>query len=82
MSSLFNFTPTDSPGVGFESMGKDSKIITLYLGAKFLIMIPIGLNYLLYSLAFMCRRYDKHLSTLEKKLRPCIAYKVLYLFLM
>ncbi len=40
---LFHFTPTDSPGVGFECMGVENASVTLYLGITFLIMIFIGL---------------------------------------
>jgi lipoprotein signal peptidase len=49
---VFNFTPTNSPGVVFESMGNDKKSLVLYLGMSFLIMLLIGLQYLVYALAF------------------------------
>jgi hypothetical protein len=81
MAFLFNFTPTDSPGVGFVSMGNDNKSLTLYLGSAFLIMILIGLQYLLYSLAYGCRHYDRLLGWIEQKLRPGLFYGVIYLFL-
>ena len=42
MNFLFKFTPTDSPGVGFESMGTSNKSLAMYLGMSFLIMILIG----------------------------------------
>ncbi len=40
---LFDFTPTDSLGVGFECTGVENASVTLYLGITFLIMIFIGL---------------------------------------
>ncbi len=52
---IFDFTLTDSPGVGFECMGVENASVTLYLGITFIIMILIGLLYLAYSLAYMCR---------------------------
>ena len=59
---LFDFTPTDSPGVGFESMGVDDASVTLYQGMTFLIMILLGLQYLVYGLAYGCRLYDGIMS--------------------
>jgi hypothetical protein len=56
---LFYFTPTDAPGVGFESMGNDSASLTLYLGSSFLFLMLAGLQYLLYGCAYGCRNYDK-----------------------
>ena len=50
LEGLFDFTPTDSPGVGFECMGIEDASVTLYLGITFIIMIFIGLFYLVYSL--------------------------------
>jgi hypothetical protein len=81
MSFLFNFTPTTAPGVGFAAMGNENKSLTLYLGSAFLIMILIGLQYLLYSLAYACRLYDKLLSKIEQKLKPGLIYGTIYLFL-
>ena len=62
MNFLFNFTPTDSPGVGFESMGDDNKSLVLYLGMSFLIMLFIGLQYLVYAFSYWCRHYDRLLN--------------------
>jgi hypothetical protein len=81
MDFLFNFTPTDPPGVGFEAMGNDSKSLTLYLGMAFLIMILIGLQYLLYGLSYGCRNYDSLLNKIEHKLRPGLVFGTIYLFL-
>ena len=81
MAFLFNFTLTDSPGVGFSTMGNDNKSLTLYQGSAFLIMILIGLQYLFYSLVYTCRNYDKLLNWIEQKLRPGLFYGVLYVFL-
>ena len=41
--AIFDFTPTDPPGVGFECMGVENASVTLYLGITFIIMISIGL---------------------------------------
>ena len=81
MSFLFKFTPTDPPGVGFETMGTDNKSLTLYLGSSFLIMILIGLHYLLYSLVFGLRHTSKLLKWVEYKLRPGLFFGTIYLFL-
>jgi hypothetical protein len=81
MSVLFNFTPTNSPGVGFSAMGNDNASVTLYQGSKFLIMILIGGQYLLYGLVYGCRLYDKLLSKIEKKLRSSLILSTLYFFL-
>jgi hypothetical protein len=78
---LFNFTPTDPPGVGFETMGVDNVSVSLYLGMSFLIMIFIVLQYLLYSLVYACRHYDKLMSKIEQKLKPGLFYGICYLFL-
>ena len=81
MSFLFNFTPTDVPGVGFEAMGSDNKSLCLYLGMAFLIMLFIWFQYLLYALSYCCRHYDNLMNKIEEKLRPGLVYGVLYLFL-
>jgi hypothetical protein len=78
---LFYFTPTDSPGVGFECMGVVDASVTLYLGMTFLIMILIGLQYLVYGLAYGCRRYDGIMSKIEQKMRPGLYFGLFYLFL-
>jgi hypothetical protein len=80
MAFIFNFTPTNSPGVGFASMGNDNKILTLFLGPAFLIMILIGLKYLLYGIAYGCRNYDILFNWIEQKLSPGI-FVVFYRFL-
>jgi hypothetical protein len=41
---FFNFTQTDSPGVGFSAMGNDNKSLILYQGSAFLVMILISFN--------------------------------------
>ena len=81
MSFLFKFTPTDPPGVGFSAMGNENASLTLYLGSSFLIMILIGLQYLLYGLAYGCRLYDNLLKKIEQKLRPGLILGTFYLFL-
>ena len=81
MSFLFNFTPTDPPGVGFEAMGNDSKSLTLYLGSSFLIMILFVLQYLFYSIVYGLRSYHRFLKWIEQKLRPGLIFGTLYLFL-
>ena len=78
---LFYFTPTDPPGVGFECMGVDNASVTLYLGMAFLMMMLMGLQYLLYGLAYRCRLYDKILSKIEQKLKPGLCFGLFYRFL-
>ena len=78
---LFYFTPTDPPGVGFSSMGVDNASVTLYQGMTFLIMILIGLQYLVYGLAYGCRLYDGIMSKIEQKMRPGLCFGLFYLFL-
>jgi hypothetical protein len=78
LKGLFDFTPTDSPGVGFECMGVNDTSVTLYLGITFFILILIGLLYLAYSLAFMCRLYDRLMSKIEKKLKLGLCFGLLY----
>ncbi len=81
LEGLFDFTPTDSPGVGFECMGVEDTSVTLYLGITFIIMILIGLLYLAYSLAYTCRLYDRILSKIEQKLKPGLYFGVFYVLL-
>ena len=81
LEGLFDFTPTDSPSVGFECMGVENASFTLYLGITFIIMILIGLLYLAYSLAYMCRLYDKLLNKIEKKLKLGLCFGLFYLYL-
>jgi hypothetical protein len=71
---LFNFTPTDPPGVGFECMGNDNRSLVLYLGMTFLIILFIGLQYLFYALAYGCRHYDRLLNWVEQKLRDGLMF--------
>ena len=78
---LFDFTPTDPPGVGFECMGVDNASVTLYQGMTFLIMILIGLQYLVYGLAYGCRLYDGIMSKIEQRLRPSLFFGLFYIFL-
>jgi hypothetical protein len=78
---LFYFTPTDAPGVGFECMGVDNASVTLYLGMAFLMMMFMGLQYLLYGLAYRCRLYDKIIRKIEDYLKPGLLYGLLYVFL-
>ena len=81
LEGLFDFTPTDPPGVGFECMGVDNASVTLYQGITFIIMILIGLVYLVYGLAYSCRLYDRLMSKLEQKLKPGLCFRLFYLFL-
>ena len=81
MESLFNFTTTDSPGLGFETMGTSDKSLTIYLGSEFLIMFLIGLQYLLYSIVFGLRQTSTFINWIEKKLRPALIFGTMYLFL-
>ena len=78
---IFDFTPTDSPGVGFESMGVENASVTFYLNIKFIIMIFIGLLYLVYSLAYASRLYNRVMSMIEQKLKPGLCLRLFYLFL-
>jgi hypothetical protein len=78
---LFDLTPTDSPGVGFEVMGTDNCSLTLYLGMTFLILMLAGLQYLLYGIAYGCRHFDKLMDKIEQKLRPCLIWSTIYVLL-
>ncbi len=44
-------------------------------------MILIALQYLVYGLAYLCKRYDKLMNWIEEKLKPRILYGIIYLFL-
>ena len=79
--AIFDFTPTDPPGVGFECMGVENASVTLYLGITFIIMILIGLLYLVYSLAYASRLYNRVMSMIEQKLKPGIYFGLFYVFL-
>ncbi len=81
LEGLFDFTPTDSPGVGFECTGVKDASVTLYLGITFFIMILIVLLYLAYSLAYMCRLYDRLMSKIENKLKLGLCFGLFYLYL-
>ncbi len=81
LEGIFDFTPTDAPGMGFECMGVDNASLTMYQGIKFIIMILIGLLYLAYSLAYTCRLYDRLMSKIEQKLKPGLCFGLFYLFL-
>ena len=81
MEGIFDFTLTDSPGVGFECMGVENASVTLYLGITFFILILIGLLYLAYSLAYMCRLYDRLMSKIENKLKLGLCFGLFYLYL-
>ena len=62
-------------------MGVENASVAMYQGISFLIMILIGLQYLVYSLAYICRLYDKILSKIEQKLKPGLYFEVFYVFL-
>jgi hypothetical protein len=81
LEALFDFTPTESPGVGFECMGVEDASVTLYLGITFFITILIGLLYLAYSLAYMCRLYYRLMSKIEEKLKLRLCFGLIYLYL-
>jgi hypothetical protein len=81
LEAIFDFTPTDPPGVGFECTGVENASVTLYQGITFLIMILIGLQYLVYSLAYTCRLYDRILSKIAQKLKPGLFFGIFYVFL-
>ena len=81
LEGIFDFTPTDPPGVGFECMGVENASVTLNQGITLIIMILIGLLYLAYSLAYMCRLYDRLMSKIEKKLKLGLCFGLLYLYL-
>ena len=66
LEGIFDFTPTHSPGMGFECMGVKNASVTLYIGITFIIMILIGLLYLVYSLAYACRLYVRVMSMIEQ----------------
>jgi hypothetical protein len=44
-------------------------------------IILIVLHFLVYGLAYLCRRYDKLMTWIERKLKPCLFYGIIYLFL-
>jgi hypothetical protein len=81
MELIFNFTPTDSPGVGFEVMGTENCHLTLFLGCGFFILILAGLQYLLYGLAYGCRKFDKLMNKIEQKLKPGVVWATIYVLL-
>ncbi len=62
-------------------MGVENASVTLYQGITFLIMILIVLQYLVYSLAYTCRLYDKILSKIEQKMKPNLFFGLFYLYL-
>jgi hypothetical protein len=81
LEAIFDFTSTDSPGMGFECMGVENASVTLYLGITFIIMILMGLLYLVYSLAYACRLYVRIISEIEQKLKHRLCLGLFYLFL-
>jgi len=79
--AIFTFTATESAGTGFSTMGIDSKCVVNYLGMTFLMMIVMALQYLLYGLAFACKKYDRIMNKIEKYLRPALYNGLIYTFL-
>jgi hypothetical protein len=61
----FNFTDTELPGVGFESLGVTNKRLIFYLGQTFLIMVMSLILYLLYGLVLLLMKRFAALTWLE-----------------
>jgi len=78
---LFNFSPTDPIGVGFECSGIDSASVTKYLGMGFVMMNVMGLQYLAFGLASGCRKYSPLMAKIRAYLAPGCVYGLLYVFL-
>jgi hypothetical protein len=53
---MFQFTETDSAGVGFISMGTTSKRIILYLGSTFLFMILVAVQVVAWLFCYIIRK--------------------------
>ena len=62
-------------------MGVDSKSVVMYLGMVFLMMMVVVLQYLLYGLAFACKKYDRIMTKIEQYLRPALFNGLIYTFL-
>ncbi len=59
MSTVFNFTSTESPGAGFTRMGNDSKVLVLFLGTLFFIGVLILVAYVLHGFVYWCGKSSK-----------------------
>jgi hypothetical protein len=75
MNYLFQFSDTDLPGVGFESLGTTNKSLVLYLGPTYLLMHLMLLSYVFYSFTRIFSKYDTLCKWLEGKLLPNLIWR-------
>ena len=59
LNALFNFSETESPGMGFERAGNDTKVLIPYLGTTFFFAVLILAAYILYGFVHWCGKYSK-----------------------
>ena len=78
---LFQFSDTDLPGVGFESLGTTVKSLVLYLGSEYLLMHLMLLCYLFYGLTLFFSKYSILCKFFETKLAPNLIWQYFFTFL-
>jgi hypothetical protein len=80
MSSIFNFTPTESPGAGFTRMGNDTKVLTLFLGSIFLIGLITLLAYGIHGITYWCGKYIMRCKKIDVRIRATLYLSTLISF--
>jgi hypothetical protein len=53
---MFQFTETETAGVGFTSMGITSKRLILYLGSTFLFIVIVAAQIVTWLFCYMLRK--------------------------
>jgi hypothetical protein len=79
--SMFSFSDTESPGIGFESMGNSTKRIIPYLGMSFLILLLIGAQYLCYGIAYALKNKFNVANKVMLYLKKSLFWNQFLLFL-
>ena len=82
IDSTFSFSETESPGIGFESMGTSSQRLIPYLGMAFLILIFVWIQYITFYIAYLLKEKNKYVNKLYQKLRNSLIWTAGLLYML
>ena len=72
---MFTFSPSEIKGVGFEAMGVNSTMLTLYLGCTFIYMVITTMTCIVYGFAFTLRKHSVLMNRLQQKLKDKLIWR-------
>ena len=82
IESSFSFSETESPGIGFESMGSSSKRLIPYLGMSYLILLFVWSQYLAFYIAYLLKDKNKYANKYYQYFRKSLIWTQALLYML